>query len=68
MSFDSIDPPRQRPATMTVKEACEFLGIGKARLMTAIRKREIDAKFTLGRWYVSRASVESLLKMDERAA
>lgn len=70
MSFDSAldPPPRPRQQTMTRKEACEFLGIGMARLMTAIRKGEIAATFKLGRWYVSRASVESVLKMDERAA
>lgn len=53
--------------TMSIEEAMEHLGRGKWAIMTAIKRKEIVAKKVLGRWYVSRASVESLLKMDEWA-
>ena len=69
MSFDSLDaPPKTRPETMTVKEAAAYLGRGEWAVQSAIKRGEIKAKKVLGRWYLSRESVEALLRIDERAA
>lgn len=56
------------PGFMSKAQAMELLGCGRWALESSIDRGELKAKKLFNRIWISRESVEALLRIDERAA
>lgn len=53
---------------MSVEDAASRLRVSEQTVRAAIKRNEIAAVKRFRKWWVSRASVEALMRIDERAA
>lgn len=57
-----------KPATMTVKRACEYSGLGKTTIYEKIKSDELHTRKIGRRTLITTASLDALLEVDRLEA
>lgn len=57
-----------KPATMTIRGACEYSGLGKTTIYELIKASSLDVRRIGRRTLVTTASLDALLNVDQLEA